>query len=314
MKAIQSYLTTIMRGRMNTYEVRVLLKIVQRAQKVIGGQYISKISKSQIPTDALSTELTFSAKELLKDHSHHYTELHQTLEEMEKKVISYYDNLDKTWRSSPLVQAAEVNHETGTVRLSVSPWLYRTIVDFSHGFSRYDLQSALQLTSANTVRLYMLTSNLKEPFTLSISYLRMWLGIEDNQYKLNADFIKRCLLPAAAELEKQHLNGYNLLTKKTGRKITHVTFVPVKREEESTTEVLAKMNISDWVSRQIYKTLVEEGGFLREELNRHKSTIIAFSRLQDWDSRLAKIIAYQRRRRADKGYIIKSMKNALQGK
>lgn len=311
MKTIQSYLTTILSGKLTTYEVRVLMKIVQRYQKTIGANHIAVMKRETIPIDALNEEVQFDARDLLKEHSHHYSLLETSLLHLQKKVVSMYDNETKLWLSAALVTAAEVNHETGRVRISVAPWLVHLILNFSLGYSSYDIAKALELKNPNTVRLYMLTSNLKHPYTLSLDYLRLWLGVGEKQYRQNADFIKRCILPAAKDLEKQNMNGFDVRIVKEGRKINGITFVPVKREPETTNQVLAKAPLSVFVNKQLRRILYEECGFSREEAERNKKTITAFGSMPDWDKQITHIITIARKQRAGKGYIIQSMKNAI---
>lgn len=311
MKTIQSYLTTILSGKLTTYEVRVLMKIVQRYQRTIGANHIAVMKRENIPIDALNEEVTFDARDLLKEHSHHYSLLENSLLHLQKKVVSMYDNDTKLWLSAALVTSAEVNHENGRVRISVAPWLVHLILNFSLGYSSYDIAKALELKNPNTVRLYMLTSNLKHSYTLPLDYLRMWLGIGEDQYKQNADFIKRCIQPAANDLEKAKMNGFDIRIEKEGRRIKGVTFIPVKREQETTNQVLAKAPLSAFVNSQLRKVLYDECGFTRVETERNKKTIAAFGSLPDWADQITHIITFARKQRAGKGYIITSMKNAI---
>ena len=310
MNVYQSYMSTVLKARLNLYECRLLLKIIERGQDAIKSQRISMLIDKKVDIEGLNLSLHVEIKELLGDSNKHYKEVRDAAVSLETKIIEHYDRNTRKWYSTPLIYNVILTEGSGIIRFSCARWLMEYILDFSQGFTEYNFVSAMRLSTSYSIRFYMIFASLSRPVQYNVDLLKTIMGVED-KYKQTRDFIKRVLEPAAQELEKEKLNGFTIKPIKDKGKITKIEFVPVKRQQKSESELTAMASLSAWCTPILKSYLVNRCDFSSRELSAHKTLLMRFGNLPIWQEMIEQIIERQRRKRAGKGYVISGMRNVL---
>lgn len=311
MNVVQSYLTTIMKGNFSLYEIRIFIKIVEQANHILKGTKVSRLLGKSVCADGVNCNLTVPVKEVLTEGSHDYEQIKKSLKALAKKQIEFYDPVKRVWYYTPFISNIRVADGDGLIKFTVAKWLMEYILNFIYGnFSEYNLQAALSLPSAYAVRLYWLTCSMSDPINYSITMLRDMLGVGE-KYKINKDFVKRCIDPPQKMLEERKLNGFTYKKGFTKGKCTYITFYPVKREKKEPSQLVAQASLSAWIHPALRQYLTTQCEFTMRELSAQKETMMEFSKIPDWQDKIVEIVNRARRKRAGKGYIINAMRAAL---
>lgn len=312
---VQSYISTVMHGKMNVNEVRIFMGIVKSCQALIYKEAAARpLAGRRLDGTDLDFELTLSIPDLLPQNSHHYEELRRACKSLMKRVIESYDTETKTWSAGHLIDKAVINAGKGTIWVRVSEWVYANVLDFSIGGpKKYSLENALRISKGSTLRLYMLLWNQQQDITYNVEGLKKILGVEKN-YKQTTDFIKRCIEPARQELESLGINGFSYEKIKEGvnktSPVKSLRFHPLKREQESLQSVVMSLPSSASDSR-IYDYFVTNLNFTGEEVKKFRALIMQFCNLPNWKDKLSKIVERQRAKRKNRFYIIAAIKGEV---
>ena len=103
-------------------------------------------------------------------------------------------------------------------------------LDFSKGYRKYELQTAMNFNSIYAMRFYELFSGQKDPITYSIPYLKERFKIENKYNSKNGkkDFLTKVVDVAQKELdEKVHILSVTKL-----REVLKIFFYPDLSETE----------------------------------------------------------------------------------
>lgn len=231
MEQRQSYLSTVVKGDMNLYEVRIFMLIVEQAQTVIEGEKLKDIIGKAFSSDHLNINFSVQMKRLVANR-HHYDVVLDACVKLSKRFVKIRDEQGKRRLMTPFIYNIIFEEGSGILRFSVAHWMIDYILDFTRGVCRYDLQVALSFRSAYVARLYMLCAGQTSKFVVSVAFLKTFLGVEE-KYKQTAMFLRRCIDPAVKEIEKKNVSGfrYETITGQRG-KVEKIVIIPVKRGEE----------------------------------------------------------------------------------
>lgn len=307
MKVYQSYLSAILKGKFSLYEMRLLLEIVRSLQPLMQGVKVHSMISNPICIDGVNLNLSVQIRSVLSDGSKHYDEIKAAARSLESKIVEHYDANTKKWLSSPMIYNVCLDAGTGVIKFSAAKWLMEYIVDMCKGFTVYDFASAMRLSSSYATRLYMIFGSLSRPVSFRIDLLKSILGVED-KYSQTRDFLKRVIDPAIKELEQSKLNGITYSTVYEGRKIVSLQLKPIRRQEQSETELTAMASLSAWCGPVLKSILITRCDFTSKELSAHKSLLMSFGKIPYWQDALMSIIERQRKKRASKGYVIQAMR------
>lgn len=310
MQVSQSYLSCIMQGKLSVYALRLFLQIVRQANEVLEGTLSKQYLQQQADWKSVSCRFAVPILDVLTEGSQHYEEVKAAAVELEKKVVSYYEPSRKAWLSSPIIYNVCIKDGAGIIEFQAAEWIVKLILNFAQGFSHYQFSNAMSLQSSYSLRMYMLTASMSRPVTYKIDFLRKMLGVDD-KYQQTRDFLKRCILPAAADLESRKYNGYTVTVQKNRNKLDSVLLTPVKREPTSLEALTAKAGLSAWCDDSLKMYLIQQCDFSARELSANKATLMAFTKLPNWQTIAVAIVDRQRRKRAPKGYVIGAFKSAV---
>lgn len=313
MEQRQSYLSTVVKGDMNLYEVRIFMLIVEQAQAVIEGEKLKDIIGKAFCSDRLNINFSVQMKRLVANR-HHYDVVLDACEKLSKRFIKIRDEQGKRRLMSPFLYNIILEEGTGILRFSVAHWLVDYILDFTRGVCRYDLEVALSFRSPFVARLYMLCAGQSRKFAVSIDFLKQFLGVED-KYKQTAMFLKRCIDPAVKEIEKKNVSGftYETVTGQRG-KVEKLILIPVKRGQEAERRRLGQGSLSVFAPSVMTQYLAMTCGFSNRELTANKEVLGELAKKENWQEILARIVKFARAKENPKRYIIGTLKKELQKK
>ena len=310
MEQKQSYLSTVVKGDMNLYEVRIFMLIVEQAQTVIEGEKLKDIIGKAFSSDHLNINFSVQMKRLVANR-HHYEVVLDACEKLSKRFVKIRDEQGKRSFMTPFIYNIILEEGSGILRFSVTHWLVDYILDFTRGVCRYDLQVALSFRSAYVARLYMLCAGQTRKFIVTVSFLKTFLGVEE-KYKQTAMFLHRCIDPAVKEIEKKNVSGfrYETITGQRG-KVEKIVIIPVKRGQEAERRVLGQGSLSVFAPAILIRYLTISCGFSNRELKANKEVLGALTKKEDWQEIITRIAKFARAKDNPKRYIIGSLKKEL---
>ena len=313
MEQKQSYLSTVVKGDMNLYEVRIFMLIVEQAQTVIEGEKLKDIIGKAFSSDHLNINFSVQMKRLVANR-HHYDVVLDACEKLSKRFVKIRDEQGERLLMSPFIYNIIFEDGSGILRFSVAHWLIDYILDFTRGVCRYDLQVALSFRSAYVARLYMLCAGQTSKFVVSVSFLKTFLGVEE-KYKQTAMFLRRCIDPAVKEFVKKNVSGFRYATITGQRgKVEKIVIIPVKRGQEAERRVLGQGSLSVFAPAILIRYLTISCGFSNRELKANKEVLGALAKKQDWQEIITRIAKFARAKDNPKRYIIGSLKKELKKK
>ena len=126
---------------------------------------------------------------------------------------------------------------------------------FEDFFTQYYLEQTAQLKSVYSVRLYELLVQWKfsgKTKLFEIQTFRSQMGVEDNEYKLLADFKKRVLNPSIKEINEKTDLLVDFQQEKKGRTVIGFKFSVKLKERQSASKANIK-TVNDCTSEQSSK-------------------------------------------------------------
>lgn len=307
MQLIQSYLFSISRCSLSLYEQRVILRLVEYAQVYVKDKDLRELINCPVQVrDNVLVKMPL--RDVLGDCNNHYDYARDAFRSLMTKRMEFWSVEHKYWFATPIVYNIEIGVRSAAVRFYVARRFFDALLDFHKGYSQYNLDVAMSLSSAYSVRLYMIFCNQRQPLTWKIDILRSMLCGDSDVYPQSADFIKRVIEPARRELERRGVNGFSF-TKVTGTRgrTVALTFHPVKREV-SGDALRSQVNVTRLLGRQLYILLTSDGGFTYKELSAHKKLWEAFQKVPECLSIALDIINRASRDGKTKGWVIQAIR------
>ena len=273
---IQSYILTTAKYDYSVYEKRILYRIVEQLQLLIEGKTLNKnYSMQEIPHEDIKLfKFTFPFSAFKKnEEDKNHAQIKKALLSLEKKGFEYEDS--EVWETINILYLPKVFKNKEYIGFTLREEIIQAFLDFSKGFKKYELKTAMEFESVYSMRFYELLSNQKTPINYSIDTLKEMFQIE-NKYKLTADFLRYVIEPAKKELDKCSPYTFHYETIKTGRKITSIRFIPIHQpqfEDESLKKQKALKQMSNrwFIPKNIEDYLKYNYEFTNKELNNNLS-------------------------------------------
>lgn len=307
MEIKQSYIMTIARAKLSLYEQRLLIKCVQSGQPLISSKPLGAIRRPLEHNNG-TVEIEIAMKELCEADKSHYEYVIKAAQSLTQKNFTYIDEKGN-WVTFAWVMRATHKKKTGKVYLLMDKHFYDCLYNFTHGYSHYDLERALNFKRPQTMRLYALLNGQKRPISYTIEQLKHITGTTGLYAKTN-DFIRKVIEPAQKETKAGDYGHYwEYSTRKTGNKITSITFTPIARASVQEENASFK-EITKWLPIDYTKLLLQHGGFTTWQLSCHKALLEDVSKLSNGLDLVLSVIQRARIRRPTnmQGYIINSLK------
>lgn len=314
---MQSYIFTAAKYDFTAYEKRIMYRLVECAQDEIAGLKIKDHMHKIIPVQ-LGREITLPTSSILRDEKdENYTIAKKAFLSLSKKHIIYED--ENYWTATPIITKPKISKKEGTVTFLVFDEIWKCILDFTKGYRKYELITAMRFKSVYSMRFYELMTGQKKPLFVPLEGpdgLRERFGLQGKYGKVN-DFRRKVIDVAKAELDESSPFSFVAEEVTEGRKIIGWTFYPTffenredpaLQEQKRMAKVTARLQIDD----EVYKYLKYSFGFEADEINRNKKTLInGQNRIPNFIDFLAGLKGGAREARSEKAYVIGAIKTKL---
>lgn len=309
--AIQSYIFTTAKYNFNAYEKRIMYRLVEFAQDEIKGIMIRDNMHKITPT-LFGREITMPVADILRNaKDQNYTIAKKAFRSLAQKGVEYED--DEIWQYTSIISNPKIDKIKGYVIFTVLDDIWRCLLDFTKGYRKYELVTAMQFKSVYSMRMYELMSGQKRPLEFTFEDLKMRFGVKD-KYKLVGHFKTRVLDIAKKELDESSPYSFNYIEVKEGRKVVGFKFFPTFKPDNKDTELYAtelrsKVSASAQISREAYDYFHYSFEFQVAEINKNKKTIIeGEQRIPDFIGFLSSLVGPSRTAKNRIGYVINAIK------
>lgn len=312
---LQSYILTTAKYDFSVYEKRIIYQLVDMAQNEIKGLKF-RTDCRKIEHDLFGTvlvEMPISAI-LANENDKNHKLAKEALTRLSQKFLIYED--DKVWEKINIVVLPKIYKYKSLISFQLDPKIWDCMLDFSKGFRKYELQTAMAFESVYSMRFYELLSGQKYPLSYSFDDLKAMFQIE-GKYKQVNDFLRYVVEPAKKELDEKSPYSFEYKINKTGRKYTSITFYPVYQPENRDSD-LEKKDLQRQVSPSwdLSKNTLDylRNGFLftpaeiKQNIELFKK---AQTEIQDFIYWMSQVKPRANRAKNPKGYLINSIKKEL---
>ncbi|MBR1434050.1 MAG: replication initiation protein [Bacteroidales bacterium] len=301
-EVVESYIFTTSRRDLSIYSERLLLRVVEIAQRQVqglhfrGGQDIGQVSIGTLG----EVELEIPIRNLLSPGDTNYTQAKTAIMELMRNP--YFVERPKLKNGQPVYDAdgvqqfeffghqllndCKVNVKPGVAQIVVNKTTWEAVLDFSKGFRKFDINAAMMLQKTSSARLFRLVSNQSSPLTYSIEELKQMWGLV-GRYKKASDFVRGVIAEAKAELDAKAPWSFEYVTNCNGsaevnagrrgrRAITSVTFFPVRKITNMSTGAVIKQLDSpkSTLGQDLYELLLNKFGFTHQGI---KNNLMLFA-------------------------------------
>lgn len=322
---IQSYLFTTAKYKSTKYEQRIVYRLIEYAQSELQGILI-RDNLHKIEHTLWNREITMPVADILcGENDKNYTKAKQAFKKLACKGIEYEN--EEMWSFTNIISSPKITFRSGVAKFLVDNAIWDCLLNFSKGYRKYELLTAMSFQSVYSMRMYELVSGQNKPIPeqgyIPIDELRERFGllkrakdgsIIENKYKMVGHFKARVLDVAKKELDASSPYSFSYVDVMEGRKIVGFRFFPIFRPEKQDQKLLgielqAKLTGSNQVQAATYECLRYTLGFSAKEINANKRTIIkgeeAIPNFVNWLSSL-----YSRANGTEnpRGYVINAIK------
>lgn len=250
-EVVESYIFSTIRHDFGIYSERLFLRLVVLAQREVrgldfkGGTNIGKVEIGEWG----DAEVVIPVKDILSgEDDKNYSKAKSAIRNLMGRVLEYED--EHKYKATQILNEVDLDKVAGKMIIRVNRNIWRAMLDFSKGFRKYELETAVKLRGKYSLRIYKLISKQSDPITYSIEDLRKMWGLVD-KYKKVDDFVKNTIVNAKEELDRVSpysfdyiLNAAKSAEVNKGRKgrpaITSVTFFPIHRRDNQSTDAVRK--------------------------------------------------------------------------
>ena len=315
-QVVQSYIFTTALYDFNVYEKRVMYNLVKLAQSQIDG---IKLSNSLYKIDHAYKEyvlIELPMSDFLTDgEDKNHFRIKEALKSLHQKTFTYAD--DGVWECFSIIANPKIRLRSSKVSFIVDARVWDVLLDFSRGFSRYDLGIAFTLESRYAMRLYEMMAGQKEPISYSIEALRKEFKLED-KYRMNKDFIRRVIESAKSELDEKSPVTFTYTPLKDGKKFTRIIFFPVRQESRQLRDAFFKETIRKYGTGAHLSSdetrFLKEIGFSDSGIRNNLELFLQCKKSMDFVFELALIKGKARTKSNPCGWCIKTLKGKLSDK
>lgn len=314
-EVLQSYIMTTAKYDFSVYEKRIIYRLVELAQSEIEGVDFRKDCRKIQHTLFGLIDITLPIKDLLgKDEDKNYARIKDALIKLKNKSFEYED--DEVWQSISLVAFPNIQKRSSTISFTIHPKIWDCMLDFSKGYRKYELITAMKFESVYAMRFYELLSGQTRPLTFDVESLKERFCIQD-KYPAFKDFRVRVLDVAKRELDEKSPYSFEYVPNKIGRRTTSITLHPFKTVNQDPTIEQQKLNKNMALSWDFDKRLIQylkdNFSFETKEIKMHRELFLkAQNNMEDFIGFLARKKAAANRASNPKGYIINAIKGELE--
>lgn len=322
---IQSYIFTMAKYDFSVYEKRIMYRLVELAQEELQGLKLSANLYKIEPRKLGGRIIQMPVSSILRNETdNNYEIAKKAFKSLATKGVEYEDN--EVWSFANIITNPKIKKGEGIAKFEVCEDIWKCILNFSKGYKKYELATAMSFKSTYSMRMYELLSGQKTPLSFNVEDLRNRFGLK-SKYKRADDFKKNVLDIAKKELDENspYSFTYEEITEpsrgRNGYKVTGYTFTPkflhknrdMQLEEKELNAKLGNItgrfgmldkNVSDYL---LYNLNVP-----KESINSNKEVFLQAQKvIPDLVSVLAEIGPKMREKGKPIGYLINTLKGKI---
>lgn len=200
-----------------------------------------------------------------------------SLQKLNTRQIKYID--DKNEIYDFIIPFPRITYQNNTLTIVVFQEVLKDLLDIKKGFTRYQLDSALSLTSHHSQRIYELLSRWKDIHqkSFNLEHLKTMLNVE-TKYPKWTHFEIKVLKVAQKELIDKTDISFTYTTIKKGNKVDVINFTIFETQNKSVLEDLPNAQEQDDETTRII-TYLQEIGVTNAKI---QNTIITEKKKEFW--------------------------------
>lgn len=325
-EVVESYIFTTARREYGTYGEKLLVRLVELAQREIAGLNFkdgSSLTKVKVGEWG-DAEITIPLRDLLpSEDSKNHSKAKQAIRGLMGKFLEYED--DNTYKAAHLLNDVDVDKVSGMAVIRVNRATWNAMLDFSKGFRKYEVSTAMHLRGKYSLRIYRIVSKQTSPITYSIDELKKMWKLED-QYPRVDDFIKNTIAKAKEELDRLSPYSFDYIENKNpeapenkgrrGRKhTTSITIIPKYLAGNDTLDGVRKLVPPGMLlNKEISDLLEHKLGFSKAGIRANISLLDTAAKETDLYGLLMEITPAALRASNPQGYTIGAIRTHLREK
>lgn len=309
MEIKQSWVMTCAKGKLSLYEVRILTKIIEYCHNQVRETHLAR-NMTRLKTHCGDVRMSIPMRYILTDGSNHYEDVYEGARNLCKRTMEFYDSERKEWHCSSLIYNVIHSVNKGIITFTVFGSLLDELYNYTHGYSRYDLEQTMSMRLPSSVRLMWLMYGQLEPKSFSIDWLKNILGVSD-KYGQTADFIKKQIAPACEEISERSSIKLSYERMWNGRKVTGIMFHVTRKPqpEQNISSMTAEMK--QLLQKDISEYMTADGGFTYRELSANKGLMKKLMEHPAAIDIVRSVTHRARKQQKGKGWIIAALKSEL---
>ena len=211
------------------------------------------------PDTPIQVRATAYTKQFKVDESNAYSQLASASDTLFNRQFSYVDRSGKVVSKRRWIIGIDFIKNNGKVVIYLSKEVISMISRLEANFTQYLLEQVSDFKSKHSIRLYELLIKYRDIETskkFEIAELRSKLGLENDEYKVTADFKKRVLDVAIKEINDKADIQIKYEQFKEGRTISHILFKFIKKKETKQKESKDKNTIDMFTGLSIKQIMM----------------------------------------------------------
>lgn len=321
-EVVESYKLAFGRNAYGLYAQRAKLVLIEALQDHIKGlrfrnggcvKYDTSVDENLFGERSIEIDI----RSICPEGVTNYTEVRNQLGEMMSLHFEYED--DETWEVVNFFQKVIVKKGTWKAKFLTTKAIWEVFMDFSKGFRRVELGTAMKFRSVYALRFYEKVVGQREPINYTIDELRAMFKLED-KYKLKKDFVKYVIQAAKDELDEISPWSFdytqNYKAEGPGRPSLHsVTLYPIhqvlKEGDMDSSYIRKNISPSSVLCKESFEYLRNTLEFSNKEIINNFQLFDTAEKNLELPEFLHKIGPRALRVKNPKGYVIKAIRKEL---
>lgn len=248
------------------------------------------------PETPIEVKATAYRDQYKTDESNAYSQLADATKQLFNRQFSYIDRYADTDAVTVSRWVNEVTYvnDKGMVVMYLNRNVISMISRLEANFTQYLLEQVSEFKSKYSIRLYELLIKYRDIGTskkFEIAELRSKLGLEDNEYKLNAVFKRDVLDKAVKEINDKADIKIKYEQFKEGRKVSHILFKFIKKKEKKQKDSRDKNTVDMFTGLSIKQCLMFGDKLSRDTAfqNHYKANV--GESIEDYAERIATMLS-----------------------
>ena len=158
-----------------------MYRLVEFAQDEIKGIMI-RDNLHKIEPTLFGREITMPVADILRNEKdQNYTIAKKAFRSLAQKGVEYED--EKIWQYTSIISSPKIDKIKGYVIFTVLDDIWRCLLDFTKGYRKYELVTAMRFKSVYSMRMYELMSGQKRPLEFIFEDLKQRFKLKDKYSK-----------------------------------------------------------------------------------------------------------------------------------